>query len=89
MSEETLSERLGTHNDQLTNHLVGEVRTLLDAIISDERQAKAAKDMVRDIIWGVDKDRTRGREHILFGFAKTPVPIFPDWLKEQLERNFS
>ena len=55
MSEETLSERLQTHNDQLTNHLVGEVRTLLDAIISDERQAKAAKDMARESFFSISR----------------------------------
>lgn len=34
-----------------TNHLVGQIATLLDAIISDDRQAKAAKDMAKTLIW--------------------------------------
>lgn len=34
-----------------TNNLVGRIATLLDAIIPDDRQAKAAKDMAKTLIW--------------------------------------
>ena len=34
-----------------TNYLVGQIATLLDAMLPDERQAKAAKDIAKTLIW--------------------------------------
>lgn len=48
-----------------TNYLVGQIATLLDAIISDDRQAKAAKDIAKNLIWE-RKNRMDGEVARLF-----------------------
>lgn len=48
-----------------TNHLVGQIATLLDAMLSDERQAKAAKDIAKTLIWERKNEMDRGITHLL------------------------
>lgn len=61
--QEQLSARLSEVTYGETNYLVGKISTLLDAMLSDERQAKAAKDIARNLIWerknGMDKEFRR------------------------------
>lgn len=48
-----------------TNHLVGQISTLLDAMLPDERQAKAAKDIAKTLIWERKNEIDREIAHIL------------------------
>ena len=48
-----------------TSYLVGKISTLLDAIIADERQVKAAKDMAKTLIWDRKNEMDRAIAHIL------------------------
>ena len=44
-------DRFYTESNGLCNKLVGELCTIVDAAISDERQAKATKDLVKQTVW--------------------------------------
>ena len=48
-----------------TNHLVGQIATLLDATLPDERQAKAAKDIAKTLIWERKNEMDRELERIV------------------------
>ncbi|GAG76064.1 unnamed protein product [marine sediment metagenome] len=85
MSDEPLSERLREHGGQITNHLIGKIVTLLDSVIADERQAKAAKDLARTMLWDTENDRGRAEDYILRCYRSNPkVGIFPDWKEKEL-----
>ena len=47
-----------------TNYLVGQIATLLDAMLPDERQAKAAKDIAKTLIWNRKNEMDRAIAHI-------------------------
>lgn len=47
-----------------TNHLVGQIATLLDAMLPDARQAKAAKDIAKTLIWDRKNELDRELERI-------------------------
>ena len=84
MSGETVYDRLSEVGHSLTNHLVGQICTLLDSTLADERQAKAAKDIARGIIWQVQHERIRGETDILLCFRRNPESgLIPDWLELQ------
>ena len=44
-------DRFYTESNGLCNKLVGMLCTIVDATISDERQAKATKDLVKQTVW--------------------------------------
>ena len=50
-----------------TQHLIGQIATLLDAMLADERQAKAAKDIAKTLIWERKNEMDRELERILRG----------------------
>ncbi len=86
MSGETLSERLGEHGNQITKHLTGKILTLLDSVLVDERQVKAAKDLAQSIIWGVEGERAHAEEYILNDYRRSPEDgIFPEWKEKELK----
>ena len=86
MSEESLFARLGEHGNQITKHLVGKIVTLLDSVLADERQAKAAKDLAKTMIWDVENERAKAEEYILNDYRRSPeIGIFPEWKEKDLK----
>ena len=87
MSDESLRGRLGTLGGDQANHLVGQISTLLDSILADERQAKAAKDLARGLIWNTEYERGREETYILGCYRRDPkMGIFPKCEEEKLQR---
>ena len=62
---ERVTRRLWEVTYSETNHLVGQISTLLDAMLPDERQAKAAKDIARTLIWDRKNEMDRELERSL------------------------
>lgn len=80
MSGETLYDKLEEVGDGLTNQLVGEISTLLDSILADERQVKAAKDLARGIIWRLGHERARIENRLLIDYWRNPkLALIPEW----------
>lgn len=78
MSDESLRERLGVLGGDKANYLVGQISTLLDSIIADERQAKAAKDLARKQIWDTEYERGREETYLLNCYRRNPkIGLFP------------
>lgn len=87
MPNESLRERLGALGGGKANHLVGQISTLLDSILADERQAKAAKDLARGLIWDTENERGREEVYILSCYRRNPkTGIFPEFEEEQLKK---
>ena len=63
--EERISRNVFEVTFGATNHLVGQIATLLDAMLPDERQAKAAKDIAKTLIWERKNEMDRELERIL------------------------
>lgn len=87
MSDESLRGRLGTLGGNTANHLVGQISTLLDALLADERQAKAAKDLARGLIWETEYERGRQETYILSCYRRDPeMGIFPKCEEEKFKK---
>lgn len=77
-------EELKTH---IINNLVGELCTLMDSMMDNERQVKAAKDMVKSILWASEDRLRKTLEVTLNNFSKrNNVKVFPDWLEDVLRQ---
>ena len=63
--EERISRSVFEVTFGATKHLVGQIATLLDAMLPDERQAKAAKDMAKTLIWERKNEMDKELERIL------------------------
>lgn len=87
MSDESLRDRLSALGGDKTNHLVGQISTLLDSILPDERQAKAAKDLARGLIWETEYERGRLETYILRCYRRDPgMGIFPQCEEEKFKK---
>jgi len=87
MPDKSVRERLGALGGDKANYLVGQISTLLDSIIVDERQAKAAKDLARKQIWDMEYERGREETYILNCYRKNPkMGIFPKCEEEKLKK---
>ena len=87
MSDESLRGRLSALGGDKANHLVGQISTLLDALLVDERQAKAAKDLARGLIWETEYERGRLETYILNCYRRDPeIGIFPKCEEEKFEK---
>lgn len=87
MSDESLRGRLSALGGDKANHLVGQISTLLDALLADERQAKAAKDLARGLIWETEYERGRMEAYILNCYRINPkMGIFPECEEEKLKK---
>lgn len=87
MSDDSVRERLGTLGGDKANYLVGQISTLLDSIIVDERQAKAAKDLARKQIWDTEYERGREETYILNGYRRNPeMGLFPKCEEEKFKK---
>ena len=87
MSDKSLRERLGALGGDKANYLVGQISTLLDSILPDERQAKAAKDLARVLIWNTEHERGREETYILSCYRRDPeMGIFPQCEEEKFKK---
>ena len=87
MSDESVRERLGALGGDKANYLVGLISTLLDSIIVDERQAKAAKGLARKQIWDTEYERGRDETYILTCYMRNPeMGILPKCEEEKLRK---
>jgi len=50
-TKETYHSKIRGLNVDAANHLIGRLATLVDALLQDERQAKAFKDTLKAIVW--------------------------------------
>lgn len=67
-----LSHRLSEFHYDLFKDLTGRLCTLVDSSVQNDRQVKAMKDIVKQILWEQgDRMRTTD-ERILFDFSKIP-----------------
>ena len=87
MSDESLRGKLGALGGDKANYLVGQISTLLDSIIVDERQAKAAKDLARKQIWDTEYERGREETYLLNCYRRNPeMGIFPKCEEEKFKK---
>jgi len=87
MSDMSVRERLGTLGGDKANYLVGQISTLLDSIIVDERQAKAAKDLARKQVWDTEYERGREETYILNCYRRNPkIGLFPKCEEEKFKK---
>lgn len=85
MSEkETTHTNISSLNNELANLLIGKLKTLVDASVENERQAKAFKDMLSSIVWEIETTRSTGVGRILYACEKAGVPVLPDWIVKQI-----
>ena len=85
MSEkETTYINISNLNNELANLLIGKLKTLVDALMENERQAKAFKDMLSSTIWEIENTRSTGVGRILYACEKNGVPMLPDWIVKQI-----
>ena len=85
MSEkETTYTSISGQNNELANLLIGKLKTLVDASVENERQAKAFKDMLSSMVWEIETTRSTGVGRILYACEKAKVPAIPDWLVKQI-----
>lgn len=85
MSEkETTYTNISSLNNELANLLIGKLKTLVDASVENERQAKAFKDMLSSIIWEIENTRSTGVGRILYASQKAELPMLPDWIVKQI-----
>lgn len=85
MSEkETTYTNISSLNNELANLIIGKLKTLVDASLGSERQAKAFKDMISSIIWEIETTRSTGVGRILYAGEKGGVPVLPDWIVKQI-----
>lgn len=84
MSGESVYDRLAEASHGFTQDLVGRISTLLDSSLTDDRQAKAAKDLARGIIWQLHRERERMECEVLLSYWKNPkLGIIPEWLERE------
>lgn len=84
----TLWEMLGNANRYHINNLIGRLCTLVDSSLENERQCKAFKDMVKQLVWSTNGEQDKSLETILLEFSKEyKVTVFPDWLEKRLKGN--
>lgn len=87
MSDISVRERLSTLGGDKANYVVGQISTLLDSIIADERQAKAAKDLAKSLIWNTEYERGREETYILSCYRRNPkMGIFPKCEEEKMKK---
>lgn len=85
MSEkETTFTSMSSLNNELANLLIGKLKTLVDASVENERQAKAFKDVVSSIVWEIENTRSTGVGRILYACDKAGIPVLPDWIVTQI-----
>ena len=85
MSEkETTYTNISGLNNELANLLLGKLKTLVDASVENERQAKALKDILSSIIWEIENTRSTGVGRRLYACEKAGVPLLPDWIVKQI-----
>lgn len=72
-------------NLQLTNDLIGKLLTLVDASIPNERQAKAFKDVLRNIVWKREDHRIASLRSDLYYCEKQGSPMLEDSQRKYLE----
>lgn len=82
--EETVYVNISSLNNEFANLLIGKLKTLVDASVENERQAKAFKDMVSNTIWEIENTRSTGVGRILYAGQKAKLPILPDWIIGQI-----
>ena len=85
MSEkETTYISISSFNNELANLLIGKLKTLVDASVENERQAKAFKDILSSTIWEIENTRSTGIGRILYAGEKAKLPILPGWIIKQI-----
>jgi len=73
-----------------TRYLDGQLCTFVDSTTGDERQAKAAKDIVRTLLWAYEKEVENSIERWLAIYFFSPkMAIFPQWLEKQVKKERS
>lgn len=73
-----------------TKYLDGQLCTFVDSTTADERQAKAAKDIVRTLLWAYEKKLEKSIECYLARYFYNPkIAIFPCWLEKQVKKEYS
>ena len=82
--KETAYVKISSLDNELANYLIGKLATLADASIENERQAKAFKDVLKGIIWGVESERSVATGRILYSCQRDGLPMLPDWLKKEI-----
>ncbi len=84
---ESLWDTLRIYHCAWCNNLIGQLCTMLDSAVDNERKLKALKDIVKQIMWAEHGKQRDACEHIFFSFSKLPEgKLLPEWLEIQLER---
>ena len=70
-----------------TRHLEGQLCTFVDATTSDGRQAKAAKDTVKTLLWAYERGIEESFERSLsVKYHNSEMALAPQWLEERFKR---
>ncbi len=87
--EPTLWMLLGDSTIASMRHLEGQLLTLMDAITSDERQVKAIKDTVKNLLWVEEREMEKYIERWLHLYSTSKMLIAPDWLEKRFKKEES
>ena len=80
-----LAWKLREDRNRHSDFIVGNTLTILEGVITDDRQLKALKDVIRNSIWAYKGDAT---DEILIQFKEKYCPTIEDDNQYKLTRNF-
>ena len=72
-----------------SDKVTGELCTILDAVIVDERQVKATKDITKQTVRNAVDKFMDVLNTILYQCKKNNTPMLPEWLEDRLKRELS
>lgn len=86
-SPQTLWDMLTSVMIDRMRYLEGQLCTFVDSTTGDERQAKAAKDIVKTLLWAHEREVEKCLEHYMFLFSlSSEMKLFPQWLEKRLKK---
>lgn len=84
-AEKTFYNQITDANTDAAMSLVGKLLTLADASLTDERQLKAFKDMLKSIIWDAESRSHLVIRRRLYDCREAGAAMFPSYIEERVK----